>query len=152
MQRIILLTALVLAVTACSSDTDPAADPTTAPDVGTTTSVAPTTAPDPATPTPAPSTGTPSDDAAGDGQSSTASIDIVDFDYEPPQTTVTAGTELTWTNTGVAAHTVTIDEGDTFASGEIAPDATFSTTLDQPGTYSYHCEFHPQMTGTIIVE
>lgn len=76
---------------------------------------------------------------------------IADFDYQPPTLSVPAGTTIVWTNTDVAGHTVTADDGSTFASGEITPDGDFSVTLDQPGTYTYHCEFHPNMEATIEV-
>ena len=38
-----------------------------------------------------------------------------------------------------------------FDTGRIEPGASATITLDQPGTYTYHCNFHESMTGTIIV-
>ena len=32
------------------------------------------------------------------------------------------------------------------------PGATFTQTFDQTGSFPYHCEPHPSMTGTVIVE
>ncbi|PSO46086.1 MAG: plastocyanin, partial [Actinobacteria bacterium QS_8_72_14] len=69
---------------------------------------------------------------------------------QPGALTVPAGTTITWRNSDVAAHTVTADDS-TFDSQRIAPDGSFSVTLDQPGTYTYHCEFHPNMEATIEV-
>ena len=57
---------------------------------------------------------------------------------------------MTWTNSGAATHTVTADNG-AFDSGRLASGATFSQTFDTAGTFTYHCEIHPQMTGTIVV-
>ena len=37
-------------------------------------------------------------------------------------------------------------------SGDMAPNATFSTTFAQPGTYAYHCTIHPFIRGTIVVQ
>jgi|SRR6267378_8190308 len=36
-------------------------------------------------------------------------------------------------------------------SGNIAATTTFSHTFTTAGSYSYHCNFHANMTGTIVV-
>jgi plastocyanin len=84
--------------------------------------------------------------AAQDG----AAVIIVDFAFQPASLEVPAGTTVTWTNSGAATHTVTADNG-AFDSGRLASGATFSQTFDTAGTFAYHCEIHPQMTGTIVV-
>ena len=84
--------------------------------------------------------------AAQDG----AAVTIVDFAFQPASLEVPAGTTVTWTNSGAATHTVTADNG-AFDSGRLASGATFSQTFDTAGTFTYHCEIHPQMTGTIVV-
>jgi plastocyanin len=71
--------------------------------------------------------------------------------YDPNTVTVGVGTTVTWTNTGAVAHTVTSDDGASFDSGSLDPQATFSFTSDTPGTFIYHCTFHPWMTGTLTV-
>jgi plastocyanin len=77
-------------------------------------------------------------------------VSIVDFAFQPASIEVAAGSTVTWTNTGAAPHTVTADNG-AFDSGQLKPGATFSQTFTTPGTYTYHCEIHPQMTGTVVV-
>src|SRR5829696_1777671 len=79
-----------------------------------------------------------------------AAVTIVDFAFQPASLEVPAGTTVTWTNSGAAPHTVTADDG-AFDSDRLAPGATFSQTFDTAGTFTYHCEIHPQMTGTIVV-
>jgi plastocyanin len=79
-----------------------------------------------------------------------AAVSIVDFAFQPASVEVAAGSTVTWTNTGQAPHTVTADDG-AFDSGQLAPGASFSQTFDTAGTFTYHCNIHPQMTGTIIV-
>ena len=75
---------------------------------------------------------------------------VVDFAFEPATVTVPAGATVTWTNTGSRPHTVTADDG-SFDSGRLDPGEQFSQTFDQPGTFTYHCGFHPEMQGSIVV-
>ncbi len=77
-------------------------------------------------------------------------VTIVDFAFEPATLEVSAGATVSWTNTGQVVHTVTADNG-AFNSGEMSPGATVTGTFNTPGTYTYHCSIHPDMTGTLIV-
>ncbi len=36
--------------------------------------------------------------------------------------------------------------------GNMAPGQTFTFTFSTPGTYTYHCQYHPWMTATITVK
>lgn len=71
--------------------------------------------------------------------------------YAPAELGVKVGTTVTWTNTGAVAHTVTADDGQTFDSGSVDPKATFTLTPTAPGTFAYHCTFHPWMKATLVV-
>jgi plastocyanin len=77
-------------------------------------------------------------------------VQVVDFSFEPATLTVPLGATVTWTNAGNRRHTVTADDG-SFDSGRLDPGEQFSQTFDQPGTFTYHCGFHPEMTGAIVV-
>jgi plastocyanin len=79
-----------------------------------------------------------------------SSISIVDFAFSGGSITVEVGSTVTWTNDGSATHTVSAD-GAEFDSGDLAPGDSYSVTFDTPGTYGYHCNFHSEMTGTIVV-
>jgi LPXTG-motif cell wall-anchored protein len=47
---------------------------------------------------------------------------------------------------------VTSDDSKTFDSGSVAPrGGTFSFTTNTPGTFAYHCTFHPWMKATLVV-
>ena len=74
--------------------------------------------------------------------------------FSPPTIVVVIGVNntITWTNDDIAAHTVTSDTVGAFDSGNIAAGATWSYTFTSPGTYGYHCSYHPWMRGTVIVE
>ncbi len=77
-------------------------------------------------------------------------VDIT-MEFTPSSLTVSVGDTVTWTNKHTMTHTATADNG-TFDSGNLAPGETFSFTFDTAGTYTYKCNIHLSMTGTIIVE
>ena len=97
------------------------------------------------------SSGPASTAAAPAAAESTGMIDIADFKYMPAAVTVSAGTKVTWTNSDDAAHTATADD-DSFDTGDLDQGDSKTVTLDEPGTYSYFCRFHPFMKATIEVE
>ena len=79
------------------------------------------------------------------------------FTFSPATITIKAGTTVTWKNVTSVAHTVTSDDGGkAFDSGTSNPVAaqtgTFTFTFKTPGTFAYHCSFHPFMKGTVIVQ
>lgn len=73
--------------------------------------------------------------------------------YSPDPVTVVMGVNntVTWTNNDSAPHTVTANDG-SFDSGNMAPTGTFTFTFTAPGTYHYHCVYHPWMVATVIVK
>src|SRR3954471_10264766 len=79
-----------------------------------------------------------------------ASVTIAGFAFSPASLTITAGTTVTWTNQDSATHTATADDG-SWDTGNIAQGASGSVTFNTPGTFTYHCSIHPNMTGTITV-
>jgi plastocyanin len=80
-----------------------------------------------------------------------SAVTIEGFAFAPASITITAGSTVTWTNNDAAPHTATGDGGE-FDTGQIDQGGNASVTFDTPGTYTYHCTFHPNMTGTIVVE
>ena len=64
--------------------------------------------------------------------------------------TIRAGATVAWQNVGTRPHTVTALHG-TFASGNLEPGQQFTHTFAQPGTYTYLCDYHAGMVGTINV-
>jgi len=77
-------------------------------------------------------------------------VSIQDFSFDPGQITVAPGTTVTWTNEGPSPHTTTADDG-SWDSGELQQGEDFSFTFDKPGTYTYHCSIHPDMTASVKV-
>jgi plastocyanin len=81
-----------------------------------------------------------------------ASITIKDFGYGDP-ITVAPGATVAVTNQDSARHTVTADEGSAFNVDVQGSGGTGTFTAPaRPGTYAYHCDFHPGMHGTLVVK
>ena len=69
----------------------------------------------------------------------------------PDSLTVKAGDTVTWTNSDRAPHTVTANDG-SFDKSLAASGGTAAVTFAATGTFAYHCNVHPTMTGTIVVQ
>jgi plastocyanin len=78
------------------------------------------------------------------------SVMIHNFSFMPQSISVPKGTTVTWTNMDGTSHTVTSDTG-AFNSGALKTNATFQFTFNTPGTFTYHCSFHPNMKATVVV-
>lgn len=79
-------------------------------------------------------------------------LGIAGFAYQPEPLTVAAGATVTTTDSDKAAHTVTSDTAGLFdANVEKGTPVTF-TAPAKAGTYKYHCAYHPNMHGTLIVK
>lgn len=79
---------------------------------------------------------------------------IRNFGFEPASVTVRAGGTVTWVNcdaSGQPSHTSTADAG-AWNSPTLAPGEAFSQAFDQAGEFGYHCEPHPFMVGSVVVE
>lgn len=78
------------------------------------------------------------------------------FVFRPATLHIAAGTLVIWRNMTAVPHTVTSTDGKTFNSGISHPiradGGIFSFRFDQAGNFTYHCQFHPYMVGTITVQ
>lgn len=81
---------------------------------------------------------------------SSASVSIPAHSFSPASVTIAAGGTVRWTNSDRDSHTVTADNG-SFDSGILASGGTFSHTFRSGGTFTYHCDIHPDMRATITV-
>ena len=99
-------------------------------------------------------------DASRATPATTASVDIT-FEniapyYQPQLSVVPAGTPIRWLNTTASDHSVRHDaclteDGCAFQSSAVPPNSSFIIAPLPPGRYTYHCELHPIMRGTLIV-
>lgn len=90
--------------------------------------------------------------------SSTPGCETTNSCFEPYETIIDVGGEVTWHNEDTAAHTVT--SGDIkgegpdgiFDSSLLGPGKTFSHTFTEAGTFKYFCMVHPWMAGVVTVQ
>lgn len=80
----------------------------------------------------------------------TAVVAMVDFAFEPTEVQGRVGEPIGWRNDGGVAHTATPDDG-ACTTPALAIGQTGSLVFSEAGTYPYHCDIHPTMTGTITI-
>ena len=85
-----------------------------------------------------------------DGVDIVESGELSSWGFSPTILTVSAGTTVTWKNTGASAHSIT-SQDQLFDSRLLDAGKSWSYTFDTPGTYRYFCVPRPWMKGTIVV-
>lgn len=73
------------------------------------------------------------------------SVKISNFQFEPKDLTVKAGTIVEWTDDR-GRHTVEADDG-SFKSDTLTAEGKFEHKFDTPGVYPYFCTFHGEKHG-----
>jgi plastocyanin len=76
-------------------------------------------------------------------------VSIKNFAFNPNTLTVNKGDTVFWTNNDPMPHQVVADgiKGPVMSNGQ-----SYSFTFDTVGTVNYHCNIHPGMLGTVIVQ
>ena len=87
----------------------------------------------------------------GEGVPGSTIVVIQKLAFGPVDVRVRAGERVTWINCDEVSHTSTADGGQ-WASPTLTPGASFTQAFPSAGEFAYHCEFHPFMTGRVIVE
>lgn len=91
------------------------------------------------------------DSGGDDDEPVEEAVSIDNLAFSPSTVTISVGDSVVWTNNDNTSHTVSSDTG-AFDSGVLASGDTFSLDFSTAGTYEYHCNFHPSMTGTVVVQ
>jgi plastocyanin len=83
-------------------------------------------------------------------------VTVADNEFRPPEITVVMGTEVVWTSSGAAPHSVTADDGSfdshpectgTDPSKCLGMGQAFRRTFATPGRFLYHCRVHGDVAG-----
>ena len=75
-------------------------------------------------------------------------VDVGDQFFRPSSLVVQVGGTVTWTWIGTEPHSVTFNGG---ADSGTKTAGTFPQTFANPGTFTYHCVVHGNMSGTVTV-
>jgi plastocyanin len=78
-------------------------------------------------------------------------ITIANMAYGQP-ITVPPGSEVNIANNDSVEHSVTSDTSGAFSQDVEANEKAKLTAPSQPGEYAFHCKYHPNMHGTLIVK
>jgi plastocyanin len=65
--------------------------------------------------------------------------------------TIAVGTTISWLNDDNTTHD-TVADGGQWSSGNLTPGGRFNFTFTSAGRFTYHCQIHPNMVGTIVVQ
>lgn len=79
-------------------------------------------------------------------------IDSLSF---PAEVTIPAGQTVAWENEMLVNHQIVFETHDGQPVEMDSYDVTGGRIVEvplEPGTWAYFCGFHPQMTGTLLVE
>lgn len=79
------------------------------------------------------------------------SVTAAGFAFDPNCLTVSEGSTIALSNGDDATHSFTLDDAAADVSVDIDAGGSAEATAPAAGSYGFHCRFHSQMTGTLIV-
>jgi plastocyanin len=95
------------------------------------------------------------DGGGGGGEQRTAksavNVNIASFKFAPDPIEVQAGGTVRWVNQDTAPHTAEAEARPAFDTGRLNTGDTKRVRFDRPGRFTYFCDFHRFMTGTVEV-
>ena len=78
-------------------------------------------------------------------------IEIFDNGFNPASVNIPIGYSVHWHNGGAMTHTATANKFDRFDETVASGETTASVLMVYAGTWSYHCDIHPEMHGRVRV-
>src|SRR5215207_8505417 len=81
----------------------------------------------------------------------TKTVLIQGFSFKPAHITIKRGTRVRWINRDSTAHTATANNPRSFDSGRLSKGQRYTHTFKRAGKQRYHCEIHPDMRASVVV-
>lgn len=90
---------------------------------------------------------------ATDASTTSVSVDVSLFGFEPAVLKIDKGTTVVWTNTSTEDQTIigSTESGESFASPVLTSGQSFSFKFEQDGTFEYYSTYNPALKATITV-
>jgi plastocyanin len=79
-------------------------------------------------------------------------VTINTFQFSPNPIAAAVGDQVLVTNEDGTQHSLTADEGGLFDTGLLGRGEQGSFAAPAAGTYTFHCQRHPSMQGTLTVQ
>ena len=73
------------------------------------------------------------------------------FQYLPIRLVIASGDTVVWVNEDAVPHTATAVDG-AWDTGEVESTASGAVVVSGEGEHRYICAFHPNMSGTLVVQ
>jgi len=89
------------------------------------------------------------DNSHGSEAVSPSTITIAEDSFDPAVVQIKTGDVVTWSNSVQAEHSI---QAETFSSGNLRQNETFSYQFSGVGTFYYSCGLHPDIIGQVIVK
>ena len=77
-------------------------------------------------------------------------VEIKQMQFQPATLTLQKGDTVVWINHDIVAHDVTEETSKLWASGPLAPGASWSLVVTESA--DYYCSIHVVMKGKIVVQ
>ena len=90
--------------------------------------------------------------AGGSEAAGGEAVTIKDFEFDPEELTVPAGTEVEWTNQDSADHNVIFEGGEAKDIENLEQGQSGTVKFTKAGDYAYVCSYHPGMEASVTVE
>jgi plastocyanin len=89
---------------------------------------------------------------AGVRKQRTRTVVIQNFSFKPAHITIKRGAKVRWINKDTSPHTATAKNGESFDSGLLRKEKSYSHTFKSVGKKPYFCKIHPHMKGSVTVK
>ncbi|MGB0911192.1 MAG: plastocyanin/azurin family copper-binding protein [Nitrospirales bacterium] len=78
-------------------------------------------------------------------------VQIESFAFQPPHITVVPGDTVVWVNRDFVPHFISVGEG-TWQSNVLEEHQSWELVVNETGSFSYVCVFHPKMMGIVTTQ
>jgi plastocyanin len=82
-------------------------------------------------------------------------VDVLDREFSPHTTKINLGDKVLWRSKSDDTHSITSDSNSPtdwkYDQSLGVKGSSEERRFEQAGTYTYHCKFHSEMTGTVVV-